>query len=125
MYKKTLKVIITGSRTITDYSDVHNAMEFSKFIPTEIVSGGAYGVDSLGEKWAVAQNTKVTKFNADWDQYGKDAGPIRNKQIADYADALVAIWDGESRGTLNMINEAHKNGLKIFIYMPSPNKYTI
>lgn len=85
--------------------------------PIEVVSGGAKGADNLGEYWANRRhNTKATVFKADWDKHGKAAGPIRNAQMAEYADALIAFWDGKSKGTKNMIDTALKEGLEVHVY---------
>ena len=110
-----MKLIIAGGRTITDYSLVLSALAESGFQPTEIVSGGAPGVDSLGERYAIENNLPLQIFYADWGSYGKAAGPIRNRKMADYGTALLAIWDGESRGTKNMIEEATKRNLQVFV----------
>jgi hypothetical protein len=79
----------------------------------QFVSGCAKGADKipicLGNSYCVP----VKKFPADWDSYGNAAGPIRNKQMAEYADALIAFWDGKSKGTKNMIEQAEKLGLKV------------
>lgn len=72
---------------------------------TEVVSGAAIGVDQEGEHWASHYGAKVKRFpveKEDWINKGKSAGPIRNKKMADYADALLLIWDGQSRGSANM-----------------------
>lgn len=108
-----MKVIVAGSRSITDEKLVHKFIDMinEKIEITEIVSGGASGVDKLGEEWARKNNIPCTIFPADWEQYGKSAGPIRNREMAEYADALIAIWDYKSRGTLNMITTARKLGL--------------
>jgi hypothetical protein len=110
-----LKVIIAGGRDITDYSLVEDAIKESKFDISEIVSGGARGVDHLGELYAAENNIKLTVFPADWDTHGRAAGPIRNRQMAGYGEALIAIWDGVSRGTKNMIEEATKKGLLVYV----------
>ncbi len=101
-----VKVIIAGTRSLVDAALVEDAM--SKFqqdgyTPTEIVSGGASGVDKLGEEWARRYHIPVRVFAADWNRYGRSAGPRRNETMALYADALVAIWQGDSPGTRNMI----------------------
>jgi len=70
---------------------------------TEIVSGGARGVDRLGERYARQRGLPCTVFPAQWGKYGKSAGPIRNAEMAKYADYGVAVWDGESRGTAHML----------------------
>ena len=110
-----MKTIIAGGRNITDYTLVLSALEESTFKPTEIVSGMAPGVDTLAIQFANENNLPLIEFHADWNQYKRAAGPIRNRQMAEYGDALVAIWDGESRGTMNMISEATKRGLKVYV----------
>lgn len=116
------KVIIAGSRTFDDYDMLcryadHKLSRIAwapdLFGPIEIVSGGARGADSLGERYAKDKGYKLTVFRADWDRYGKRAGYLRNVQMAEYADALLAFWDGKSRGTANMIKEATVRGLMI------------
>ena len=108
-----MKVIIAGSRTIDDYEAVCRAVENSGFKPTEIVSGGARGVDRLGERWAKEHGVPVKKFSAEWDKYGRSAGYKRNRQMAEYADALVVLWDGKSPGTKHMIDIAIELGLPV------------
>lgn len=110
-----MKVIIAGGRTIIDYTLVLSALRESEFTPTEIVSGMAPGVDTLAIQYAKENNLPLKEFHADWNTYKKAAGPIRNRAMAEYGDALVAIWDGESRGTKNMIEEATKRGLKVYV----------
>lgn len=113
-----MKTIIAGSRTITDLRLVEAVIEQSGFEITEVVCGGAKGVDDLGRKWAGNGNRiPVKMFPADWITYGRSAGHIRNTQMADYADALIAVWDGSSRGTKHMINTAKKKGLKVFVWI--------
>ena len=108
--------------------------------PTQIVSGGARGVDKLGEEWALKNGIQVQKFPAAWndikaegavvksrtnpwtkkeEKYNSNAGFARNKQMAQYADALVAI-DYGTGGTNNMIKMAQQEGIKIFVYNPRP-----
>lgn len=110
-----MKTIIAGGRTITDYSLVLSALGESGFQPTEIVSGMASGVDTLAIRYAIEQDLPLKEFPADWTTHKRAAGPIRNRQMAEYADALVAIWDGESKGTKNMIETATKLGLKVYV----------
>lgn len=62
----------------------------------------------------------VERFPADWDRRGRAAGRIRNREMAKHADALIAVWDGESRGTANMILEAHRAGLKVYVHLVKP-----
>lgn len=114
-----MKVIIAGSRDIADHWSIIEAVGATDWIIAEVVSGTARGVDQLGEQWAAKQNIPVKHFPADWDKHGKGAGYIRNAQMADYADALIAIWDGKSKGTLNMINEMAKRNRPIYVYCPT------
>jgi len=112
-----MKTIIAGSRSITSLEVVEKAIEMSRFGISEVVCGGARGVDDLGRKWAGNGNKiPVKMFPADWSGYGYAAGPIRNCEMANYADALIAVWDGRSKGTWHMIKEATKRGLVVFVY---------
>lgn len=112
-----MKTIIAGSRTINDLRLLERIIEDSGFSISEVVCGGARGVDDLGRKWAGNGNRIPIKFFIpNWDKWGKSAGMRRNREMAEYADALIAIWDGESRGTKNMISEAKKYGLSYYVY---------
>ncbi len=116
-----MKTIIAGSRDLKDYEVVCKAMaDFGEEV-TEVVSGKARGADALGEQWAKMRRIPIKPFPADWDAHGKAAGPIRNRQMAAYAEALVAIWDGKSSGTKNMIDEARKKGLVVHIHRVVPS----
>ncbi len=119
-----MKVIIAGGRDLHDHNLVTAAM--NKFaldghVVTEVVSGGAKGIDLLGERWAVGHGLPVRVFPADWGKYGRAAGPRRNETMAFYADFLVAVWDGESTGTKHMIATmfALKKGVLIWRVPPS------
>jgi hypothetical protein len=111
-----MKTIIAGSRNIKSYSTVLKAIKASGFEITEVVSGGARGIDRLGEIWGVKNDLNVERFLAQWDKYGKSAGYRRNVEMANYAEALIAIWDGESKGTKHMIDIATEKGLKVFVH---------
>lgn len=103
-----MKVVIAGSRHIKDRLGLVKAIEQSGFNITEVVCGMARGVDTMGEAWARANDIPVKEMPADWGKFGSYAGPLRNSEMAKYADAAIILWDGESRGTLNMIkNMAH------------------
>jgi hypothetical protein len=111
-----MKVIIAGSRSIEDYNIIDKAIKESKYDICCVISGTAHGVDKLGEQWADKNNVAVLRMPADWKQYGKAAGPIRNAEMAKVADAAVIIWDGESRGTLNMIENIKKLNKPYYVY---------
>lgn len=113
-----MKTIIAGSRSIKSLSTVISALDSCEFKNeiTEVVSGGATGVDQLGELLAKKIGIPTRIFLANWEKYGKVVGMIRNREMAEYADALIAVYDGVSRGTKNMIEEAKKKDLKIYIY---------
>lgn len=108
-----MKVVIAGSRSITEFDYVDLAIKLSQYEITEVVSGTARGVDQLGEEWAEKNGVPVAKFPADWNNHGKIAGHIRNRKMALYADAVICVWDGQSKGTENMIKEARKAGKKL------------
>lgn len=110
-----MKVIIAGGRDCWNAELVIKAIAASRFHIDEVVCGKAAGVDTLGERWAQWAGLPVAEFPADWDQYGKAAGPIRNKQMAVYADALIAVWDEKSRGTANMIKTMDSLGKPFYV----------
>jgi len=112
-----MKVIIAGSRCIGNYETVKQAILDSGYEITEVVSGGARGVDRLGEQYAKEFGITIKQFIPDWDGLGKKAGHVRNREMGDYSDALIALWDGESKGTSGMIDYAMKKNLKVFIRM--------
>lgn len=110
------KVIVAGSRNFTDYDLLTQKLDTLLQNVTdeiEIVSGTASGADKLGERYAEKRCLSVKRFPADWDKHGKRAGYLRNAEMAKYADALVAFWDGKSKGTEHMINLAQENNLRI------------
>lgn len=109
-----MKVIIAGSRTILDKRLVDQAVAESGFQITEVVSGGARGVDALGEQWAKANSIPCKIFLADWSSEPKAAGFIRNTKMAEYADALIAVTNG-SNGTRHMIDQATKRKLTVYV----------
>lgn len=122
-----IKVIIAGSRNFYDYNIVEDTV-VSYFMScgilkenVEIISGGARGADSLGEQLADSYGLKLTVFPAQWDIYGKAAGMIRNKEMADYAAKdsdkaiLFAFWNGQSRGTKGMIDIAKRCGMEVIV----------
>lgn len=112
-----MRVIIAGSRGITDYAIVEDAVRAAGLPITEIVSGRARGVDALGERYALKCGIPLKFFPAYWSQHGKGAGFIRNQEMAEYAEALIVVWDGYSKGTADMINKAIERRLKVFIQL--------
>lgn len=112
-----MKVIIAGGRDfgLTGDSLVRCALQASRFRAkiTEVVCGMAPGIDTHGKIWANENGIPVKEFPADWKKHGKAAGPIRNKQMSEYADALILIWDGESRGSRSMLSLAKDKGIPI------------
>jgi YspA, cpYpsA-related SLOG family len=112
-----VKTIIAGSRSITDYDLLLEALTLA-WEPTEVICGGAPGVDYLGLRWAREHDVPVTLINADWARIGKVAGMLRNREMAKLAEGLIAVWDGKSPGTHHMIKEARRHGLTIYIYVP-------
>lgn len=97
-----MRVIVAGSRTIKDKVLVAQAIQESMFVVTEIVSGGAAGVDHCGKVIGNEMGIPVRRYLPDWGKYGKAAGPIRNQVMAENADALVLVWDGVSPGSKSM-----------------------
>ena len=77
-----------------------------------MVSGTARGVDSLGEAWAKHNNIPIKQFPADWTKHGKSAGYLRNQIMAEYAEACIVFWDGESKGAKHMFDIAVDKGLE-------------
>lgn len=112
-----MKIIIAGSRSFNDYQKLCQICDRELYgkLSVEIVSGTANGADKLGEKYARVKGYSVKRFPADWITYGKSAGYKRNAQMAEYADALIAFWEGKSRGTKHMIDLAKRAKLSIRI----------
>jgi hypothetical protein len=119
-----MRVIIAGSRGIDEYNTVESAIsEFREGLNdgieiTEVVSGGASGVDSFGERWAYENSVPMMPFDVTeemYSEYGKVAPKMRNSRMAEYADALLAIWDGSSSGTKDMIDKAEKEDLLVHV----------
>lgn len=124
MEESKFKLIIAGCRNINDYDFVESCVhDFIDRHPEilrrfEIVSGCANGIDKCGEEYAKRNGLSVKRFPANWKKYNKAAGPMRNREMAQYADGCICIWDGYSRGTANMIQAARQEGLllDVFIY---------
>ncbi len=115
-----MKVIIAGSRTINDKELVSQAIAEARFEITEVISGGAKGVDRIAEEWAKEQGIPVRVFKPNWQKGRQGAGLANNKLMAEQADALIAVYDGASKGTKDMIDTMRKQGKKIYTKMCRP-----
>ena len=111
-----MKTIIAGPRD-QSLSEEHYELLHRCEI-TEVVSGGARGVDASGEMWALSNAIPMNLFPADWSKHGKNAGPIRNRKMTEYAEQLVAFRgkEGMTRGTGDMVKVATKLGLKVIVF---------
>lgn len=126
-----VRIIVAGCRDFTNYTRIKSELDIfinflykSGFKKSDIllISGGAKGVDSFAERYAKENHFKMKCFQADWDKYGRAAGPIRNETMAKYAaengfglSYLYAFWDRKSRGTKNMIETAKKYKIPVTI----------
>lgn len=99
-----MKVAVVGSRSLT----IDNLGEYLPGETTEIVSGGALGIDACASNYALSHNIKLTEFKPDYSKFGKAAPLYRNKEIINYSDYVLVFWDGESRGTKFVIDECAK-----------------
>lgn len=116
------RIIIAGCRNFNDFEKLQKeADSIMQELDgkVKIISGTANGADMLGEKYAGMHDIEIVRFPANWNLYGKSAGPRRNAEMAKYASEsngiLLAFWDGKSRGTKNMIENAEKYGLRIIV----------
>ncbi len=112
-----MKVIVAGSRDITNETLLAVAVFRAGFKIDEVVCGMARGVDEMGWHYGYAMNIPVKEYPANWDKYGKRAGYVRNADMAEYADALIAIWDGVSKGTKHMIDIMEKLNKPVYVHL--------
>jgi hypothetical protein len=114
-----MKLIIAGGRNLVQRpEDIGEEIDWLGIgLPTEVVSGGANGIDKCGEVWAKRNKIPVKVFEADWRLLGKAAGPIRNHAMAEYADALLLIWNGVSAGSRNMKKNMEALGKPVFEFI--------
>lgn len=113
-----MKVAIIGSRNL-------GVIGLGEFLPenvTEIVSGGAKGVDTCAREYAQAHGIKLTEFLPDYTRYGRGAPLKRNLEIISYADLVLAFWDGTSHGTKYVIDNCKRQGVPIRVYFYKPKK---
>ena len=109
-----MKVAVIGSRNL-------KVDDLGKYLPegvTEIVSGGARGVDTCAREYALANGIKLTEFLPEYDKYGRGAPLRRNITIIEYADLVLAFWDGSSHGTKYVIDNCKKRGVPVKVYVP-------
>jgi hypothetical protein len=112
-----MRIIIAGSRTFDDIDLLFQTMDElvhkQKLKQVVILSGHANGADIFGEEWAWKRGHSYEVYRPNWDKFGNAAGPIRNTEMVSKADAIVAFWDGESRGTADVLRKARKAKLKV------------
>lgn len=107
----SFRLVVAGVRYFDDYLLLSKEMDEYRTQYSNsliIISGCADGADKLGERYASEHNLTVERYPAEWDKYGKSAGPIRNERMAKVADAVIVFWDGESKGTQSMIECAKR-----------------
>ncbi len=106
-----MKVAIIGSRNAV----VTNLKDYLPEDTDEIVSGGAKGIDTCAKQFAIENGIKYTEFLPDYSHYKRGAPLIRNKQIVEYADTVIAFWDGKSKGTKFVIDYCNKISKKVHV----------
>ena len=112
-----MKIAVVGSRNFSNYQILKDTLDKYKNKCKLIISGGAKGADKLAEKYAEENGIETKIFKPDWKRYGKGAGLIRNKQIVENADLIIAFWDGKSKGTAHTITYAQKSGKQVEIIL--------
>lgn len=112
-----MRTIIAGSRGVKSVRIITAALAHCGWTPTVVISGACPdSPDILGELWAERHNVLVERYPADWARFGRRAGMLRNSHMAYVGEALVAIWDGKSPGTKQMIEAAHRRRLRVFVW---------
>lgn len=107
------RIVIAGCRNYNNYEEAKEYIDkcilnIKKDNTLVFVSGNCQGADMLGERYAKENSFQLEKYPAEWDKYGKSAGPKRNKKMASIGDYIICFWDGKSRGTKSMIEYAQK-----------------
>jgi len=120
-----MKVIIAGGRDIEDYDLLCQVVRDSGLNILTVISGTARGVDRMGERWASQQGIPCERYPANWDKFGKAAGPIRNIEMSKVGDALIAIRKDGSRGTAHMIETMTKLGKPVFVHWIGKGSYKV
>ena len=114
--RSAMKIAVVGSRSLDDYQLVKSILEQYTF--SQIISGGAKGIDTLAEQYSDELGLiKPLVILPDWKQYNRGAGAVRNREIVDTSDFVVAIWDGKSKGTKISINHAKKINKPVFVWL--------
>lgn len=108
-----MKIAVIGSRNLI----INKLGDYLPINVTEIISGGAKGIDSCAKKYALEKGIKLTEFYPEYQKYGKGAPLRRNLQIIDYADIVLAFWDGKSRGTKFVIEQCRKKGKTVRVFL--------
>ena len=122
-----MKIIIAGSRYYDNYDEATafiddcinrllSAQSSMRMDEHVFLSGGCSGADMIGERYAHEMGYEIKRYPAEWNKYGKKAGPVRNKQMIMDCDAVICFWDGKSRGTLSLIKLAEKYEKDLFIH---------
>lgn len=126
------KVIVAGTRTFNDYEALKQHLDKQLRYKSAthricIISGCAKGPDQLGIQYAIEKGYQFLKYPADWNKYGTAAGPIRNTQMINNADAVIVFWDGQSKGTEDTMKKATLKKLPMIIncYKQSDSGYDI
>lgn len=104
---------VVGGRNFNDYQLLTEVLSNHQI--SKIISGGARGADSLGERYAKENGIEVEIYRPDWDKYGKSAGFLRNTTIVENSEIIIAFWDGKSHGTQDTINKCKKSGKEVII----------
>ena len=119
--KNRTRIIICGGRDFSDQVLFEQSLSkiLCQYKDIELISGHAKGADTFAEQYAIQHKVPISVFKPDWKKYGRAAGPIRNKEMLDYAlvnnPVVIAFWDGNSKGTANMINQAKKAGAECHV----------
>lgn len=117
-----MRIVIAGSRNYKNFEEAEVFIraclgELKKDTPFIFLSGGCAGADRIGEMFAAKNGYKIEKFPAEWERFGRAAGPIRNRKMAQTCDLVICFWDGKSRGTKSMISLAKEYGKPVKIKM--------
>jgi predicted Rossmann fold nucleotide-binding protein DprA/Smf involved in DNA uptake len=112
------RIAVIGSRSFDDYERLMSVL--SPLLPAHIISGGAKGADGLAERLARELELPITVIKPDWAQFGRAAGPIRNREIVNAADIVIAFWDGKSKGTKSALDYARQQQKAVLVEEVNP-----